>query len=283
MFKSICAKAIVPVALTVTGFVVVCCLLLYTTIKTDLTNDAVKHSSALADTIVKSTRYAMLRSDWDTIGNIIQNIGEQKGVEHVRIFNKKGLVMFSEDPSEVDHFVDKKSAGCASCHAGPVPSATLKDMQKARHFVNERQVKVLAITAPIYNEPACFSAACHFHSPEQKLLGTLDIGLDQAPLTKTLSVMGGRMLVFSFMVLVLTVGGVAALLRKNVFQPIRTLTDFTEKAAGGNLTHCFPEIGGELERLAHHFRQLLHQRDHAMTRLQELEEEPDPVPKAKRG
>jgi HAMP domain-containing protein len=272
MFKDICARAIIPVAVAVTGFVVVCCLLLYAAVKTDMINGTVRHSSALADTIIQSTRYAMLRSDRETIRNIISNIGDQKGVEHVRIFNKKGLVMFSQDPGEVDHLVDKKAAGCVGCHAGPVPKATLEQMQKARTFVNKRHVKVLAITAPIYNEPACYTAACHFHSADSKLLGTLDIGLDRAPLEKALSVLGGRMLGFSLMVLILTVGGVAALLRKNVFVPIRTLTDFTDRVANGNLSDDIPEIGGELERVGHNVRNVVLQYRQAVARLNSMEE-----------
>ncbi len=272
MFKNICARAIIPVAVAVTGFVVVCCLLLYAAVKTDMINDTVHHSSALADTIIKSTRYAMLRSDRETIRNIIANIGDQKGVEHVRIFNKKGLVMFSQDPREVNHFVDKSAAGCVGCHAGPVPRATLEQMQKARTFVNKRHVKVLAITAPIYNEPACYAAACHFHTSDLKLLGTLDIGLDRAPLERALSILGGRMLGFSLMVLLLTVGGVAALLRKNVFVPIRTLTDFTDSAANGNLSGDIPEIGGELERIGRNVRNLVLQYRQNAARLKSMEE-----------
>jgi HAMP domain-containing protein len=257
MFKSICARAIVPVALTVTGFVVLCCLLLYTAIKADMTSDAVQHSSHLADTIVKSTRYAMLKDDRETLSNIISNIGELSGVEHVRIFNKKGLVMFSENPGEVHQYVNKNSPGCFGCHAETVPSATLVDMQKARTFMNEEQVEVLAITAPIYNEPACFTASCHVHPAEQVVLGTLDIGLDMTPLERTFALLGSRMIIFSLMVLLLTVGGVAALLGRSVFQPIRKLTDFTDEAADGNLMDSFPEVGGELGKLAENFRKLI--------------------------
>jgi len=257
MFKSICARAIVPVTVTVTGFVVICCLLLYTAIKADMISDAVQHSSHLADTIVKSTRYAMLKSDRETLKNIIDNIGEQSGVEHVRIFNKKGLVMFSEDSGEIHRYVNKNSPGCFGCHAETVPTATLADMQKARTFVNEQQVEVLAITAPIYNEPACSNASCHVHPADQQVLGTLDIGLDMTPLKRTLSLLGSRMILFSLMVLVLTVGGVSALLGRSVFQPIKTLTDFTERAAGGTLDGGFPEFEGELGKLAENFRKLI--------------------------
>jgi hypothetical protein len=245
------------VAVTVTGFVVICCLLLYTAIKADMTSDAVQHSSHLADTIVKSTRYAMLKDDRETVRNIISNIGEQSGVDHVRIFNKKGLIMFSQDPGEVHQYMDKNSPGCFSCHAEAVPSATLVDMQKARTFTNERQVEVLAITAPIYNEPACFTASCHVHSAEQVLLGTLDIGLDRTPLERTLSLLRSRMVLFSLMVLILTVGGVSALLGRSVFQPIKTLTDFTERASDGTVMDNFPKIEGELGKLADNFRKLI--------------------------
>lgn len=275
MFKSICARAIVPVAVTVTGFVVICCLLLYTAIKADMTSDAVQHSSHLADTIVKSTRYAMLKSDRDMLSNIISNIGEQSGVEHVRIFNKKGLVMFSQDPGEVHQYVDKNSPGCFGCHAGPDPSATLVDMQKARTFINEQRVEVLAITAPIYNEPACFTASCHVHPAGQVVLGTLDIGLDKTPLARTLSLLGSRMILFSLMVLILTVGGVSALLGRCVFQPIKTLTDFTERAADGTLMDSFPEIEGELGKLAENFRKLVLRHREAVARQKS---QPDGLP-----
>ncbi len=250
MFRSITARAIIPVALAVTGFVIVCCILLYSVMKTDLTSDAVHYETNLADTIVKSTRYAMLKSDREMLRNIIDNIGAQPGVEHVRIFNKKGIIMFSKDHSEIDRLVDKKTAGCIECHAGPVASSSLGVMQKARRFVNEHGTAVVAITAPVYNEPACYTADCHFHSAGQKVLGTLDIGLSMAPLTKTLSVMRSRMIVFSIMVLLLTIGGVSALLRRNVFVPLRQIKEFTAEVSRGNLTAELSRVPGELSDLA---------------------------------
>lgn len=256
MLKSISVRAIVPVTVAVTGFVVVGCILLYSVMKADMIADTVKYETNQANTIIKSTRYAMLKSDRETLRNIIDNIGTQEGVEHVRIFNKKGLIMFSNNHSEVNRFVDKKTAGCVECHTGPVPSATLGTMKQARRFVNERGGEVLAITAPIYNEPECYTAACHIHKEEQKILGTLDIGLAASPLLKNLSVMRGRMFIFSIMILILTVGGVAALLKRTVFDPIKRLTEFTGEVIEGNTGKIFPEGGGDIERLAVNFRTL---------------------------
>ena len=268
--KSLTARAIVPVAVAVTGFVVICCILLYSVMKTDMINDAVIYETNLADTIVKSTRYAMLKSDREMLSNIISNVGQQKGVEHVRIFNKKGLIMFSEDPTELNRFVDKKTAGCIGCHAGAIPGATLGAMEQARRFVNDRGMEIVAITAPIYNEPSCYDAACHFHSANQKILGTLDIGLSEYPLLKTLSLMRSRMILFSFMVLVLTICGVAALLRRHVFDPLREITEFASNVNQGHLHGKLPGISGELSDLAGNVRAVAHRLRDAVLEIEKL-------------
>lgn len=265
MFSSINSRAIVPVACAVTGFVIACCVLLYSFVKSDLISGEIHHAADLADTVIKSTRYAMLHDDRETLSQIINNIGDQNQVEHVRIFNKKGLIMFSQDSSEVEKFIDKSAAGCNECHAESTPKRTLGAMEQARQFTNNAGHDVLAITAPIYNEPECSNAACHFHDAGQSLLGTLDIGVSQAPLKKTLTQLKGRMIMFSGMVLVLTVGAVCALLYRQVFLPIRQLVDFTEKAPGDTLDSDFPEASGEVARLAKAFRAM-------SARVRELEE-----------
>lgn len=266
MFSSINSRAIVPVACAVTGFVIACCVLLYTFVKGDLIKGEIHHASDLADTVIRSTRYAMLHDDRETLSNIITNIGEQDQVEHVRIFNKKGLIMFSRDSGEVNKFIDKKAAGCHECHAISEPKSHLGAMDQARQFTNSSGHDVLAITAPIYNERECSNATCHFHDAGQTLLGTLDVGVSQVPLKQTLGQLKNRMIMFSAMVLILTVGAVCALLYSQVLLPIKHLVDFTNRPPGDTLGDDFPEVNGEIARLAQTFQQL-------SCRVKELEQQ----------
>ncbi len=234
MFATLAGKALVPVGLAVTGFMVVCCLVLYSVIREDLHHSEIVHAANLADTILKSTRYAMHKSDRDTLATIIRNVGEQKGVDHVRIFNKKGVVTFSAKTGELNHQVDKNAEGCIICHNGAVPDTTLGNMQQVRTFKNQNGLDVIAITAPIYNEPDCSTAACHVHLPGQKILGTLDIGLSRGEHQRSLAMLRIQMLIFTLMSLVLTIGGVTALLRRNVFLPVEKLRTYVESAAMDN-------------------------------------------------
>lgn len=256
MLRSFAAKAIVPPALAVTGFVIVCCILLYSVIKTDMLNDTIQHETNLADTIVKSARYAMLKDDRETLRNIIDNVGQQKGVEQVRIFNKKGVVAFSAHHPEVNTIVDKKAPGCIACHTGPVATTSMGRMEQGRRFIGPRGQNVIAITAPIYNEPECFTAPCHVHTAGQKVLGILDIGVSEEPLQRTLATLRMRMTVFCLMVLVLAVGGVSALLRRNVLLPIRELWEYVARVEKGE--HDLPAPAGrdEIGDLARSFREM---------------------------
>ena len=246
MLKDICARTVIPVAIAVTGFVVVCCLLLYSMIRQDMVNVSTIHGTNLADTLTRSARYAMLNDDREALGNLIANVGAQEEVDHVRIFNKKGRIAFSSDPREVGRFVDKNAAGCIACHAGPVPKQTLEGMQQARTYENLQGEQVLAVTASVFNEPVCSNASCHAHGDDQAILGILDVGLDQEPLRHALASLRWRMVVFTLMILCLTVGGVVAILNLNLIVPFRKLMRFTETLANGNIQRDKPQLAGEL-------------------------------------
>ncbi|HEY5512830.1 MAG TPA: cytochrome C [Geomonas sp.] len=250
MFDKIAGRALVPVGIVVTGFLVVCFVLLYAAIKNVVIHDSVGHANNLAGIVLKSTRYAMLKSDRDLNSTIIRNISEQEGVEHVRIFSKKGIVAFSSKPGEVNRQVDTKAEGCIVCHEKQEPMTTLGNMQKARTFKNSLGKEVLAITAPIYNEPECANAACHVHPASQKVLGILDIGLSQEATLSSLSSIKMQMVLFSLLTLILTTAGVIALIKLSVLVPMQKLQEYTERSEhNSNLKHP-ANLPYELDKIA---------------------------------
>jgi hypothetical protein len=249
MLKDICSRTVIPVAIAVTGFVIVCCLLLYSMIREDMVKVSTIHGTNLADTLTRSARYSMLNDDREALRNLIANVGAQEEVEHVRIFNKKGLIAFSSEPREVGRYVDKNDAGCIACHAEAVPKQTLEGMQQARTYENLRGSQVLAVTASIFNEPACANGSCHVHGNTQAILGILDVGLDQEPLRHALASLRWRMTIFTLMILCLTIGGVVAILNLSLIVPFRRLMHFTEGAANGNIRDDVPHLDGELGML----------------------------------
>jgi hypothetical protein len=250
MFDRIAGKALIPVGIVVTGFLVVCFVLLYSAIRDVVIHDSIDHANNLAGMLLKSTRYAMLKSDRSMNKAIIQNISEQKGVQHVRIFNKKGVVTLSSKEEEVNQQVDKKAEGCIVCHEKADPVKALGNMQKARTFKNSAGTEVLAITAPIYNEPECSNAACHVHPAGQTVLGTLDIGLSQEGTLKSLASIRAQMILFSLLALVLTTAGVIVLLKMIVLAPMQKLQEYTERSEKGHHLSHPTDLPYELDKIA---------------------------------
>lgn len=256
MFQSIATRSIVPVGLAVTGFVAVGCLSLYAIMKHDMINDAAQHGRNIANTVVLSTRYAMLHNDREHLGSIIANIGQHQGVEHLRVFNHDGFITFSRNQSEIGHQVNNKVEGCSGCHSGTKPAEQLAAEKQTRRYHNERGVAVLAMSQPIYNEPTC-TTKCHYHPIGHKVLGMLDIGLDQGPLQNSLALMRYRMIVFTLMTLVLTVGGVAALLNCSFFIPLKRLVAVTSTDEAPEAQKQLESGYGELSLLARNYYSLI--------------------------
>ncbi len=263
MFDNLIARAIVPVTIAVTGFVIFVCILLYSFVKSDMTAEATRHLDGCATTVVKSMVSAMMEDDRDAIQNIATNIGTRSDVELLKIYDQDGNVRYTgqEEPETLTATVNS--------HIAIFLEANPATFDQTQYNVDHKNGHV-SVSLPILNEPKCFTAACHVHSEDEKVLGFLSIGITSTQLDKTLATLRYRMMIFSVMVLCLTIGGVTALLRMNLFLPILRLTYNAEQAAQGVAESDLPKSDHKLGKLNKDFRLLVKQRDQALQDLQGL-------------
>lgn len=260
MFDNLIARAIVPVTIAVTGFVIFGCLLLYSFIKADMTAEALRNLDSCANTVAKSTRYAMMEDDRRSLQNIVANIGTRPDVELIGIYDRAGNLHYSGSGEttataaagtpQIPHFLQDFPAGSSNL----------------QHAVDHADGHI-AVTMPILNETKCSTSACHSHPEKEQILGYLFIGVSSEQLEKTLALLRSRMVVFSLMVLFLTVGGVTALLRMNLFLPILRLTHTVERAVQGEHAAALPKPDRKLDGLGKNIYQLIEQRDQARQTL----------------
>ena len=260
MFDNLIARAIVPVTIAVTGFVIFGCILLYSFVKSDMTAESLQNLNNCADTVIKSTSYAMMEDDRHSIQNIVTNIGERSNVELIRIYDQNGKVQFSgEKTSEVQ-------SSTVETHIAELLQADIVTEETAFRDIDHANGNI-TVTLPILNEPKCSTAACHFHAENEPVLGFFSISVSSESLETTFSLLRYRMMIFSVMVLFLTIGGVTALLRMNLFLPILRLTYNAEQAAQGIEESELPKSDHKLGKLNKDFRLLVKQRDQALRDL----------------
>lgn len=255
--KSIGAKLILVV-----GFILILSIGIYAYVniasqKKQLTGEVMRGAIRISETVRRSTRYDMLRNLSEDVHQIIETIGQQEGLEKIRVFNKDGKIMFSTDKKEIGEMVDKKAEACYACHSAEKPLERLDTPERSRIFRSKQGHRVLGVISAIYNEPDCYTPACHAHPPEQKVLGVLDIGMSLADVDEEIKGAQNKMIFFAVIAFLVISITISISINRYVSRPVRELVKGTKKVAEGNLSYSIATKGkDEIAQLASSFNQM---------------------------
>jgi two-component system NtrC family sensor kinase len=211
----------------------------------------------VSDVIKRSTTYYMLRNDREGLYHVMRTIGDEPGMERVRVFDQQGQISYSTDAAEVNHTVDKRAEACYGCHAQSQPLAKLNRPDRFRIYGNADGQRVLGIITPIENQPSCSNADCHAHPANQQVLGVLDTNISLAKADTQLAQSSNRMLAYTVagMVFIGALSWISAWWV--VGKPIKALKSGTERLAHGDLGYQLPvRSRDEVGELAHSFNDM---------------------------
>lgn len=213
-----------------------------------LMEGVVSDADRLSETIMLGTHYAMMLNSRDDINQIIQNIGRQKDIQNIRIYNKEGQIKFSNDPAEVDRITNIKDEACYICHRTDPPIVELSLDERVRIFGRENGGRNLGIISPIRNEPGCATDACHVHPEDKKILGALDVVFSLSETEQEIFLFEKWISVFAVSVFVITSAIIFFFVLRFVHRPINRLIEGTRSIAKGDYQplidiHQSDEIG----------------------------------------
>jgi two-component system NtrC family sensor kinase len=138
---------------------------------------AALNAEEVADVITQSAYDAMMKNDKTAINHMIGRIAKNDNIDHIRLIDKKGTVVFSSVAEEIGSVIGKHADECVMCHLTSSPGVTGSTQQHSRIIKNSSGKETLGYTKAIYNHAACFTATCHFHSKNDTVLGVLDISI----------------------------------------------------------------------------------------------------------
>ncbi|MFO7559439.1 MAG: PAS domain S-box protein [Desulfobacterales bacterium] len=201
--------------------------------KQKMMNEIITSGARLTDTIKLGTHYAMMLNSRDDINQIIQNIGKQKEIESIRIYNKEGQIKFSNTAQEVDQVTNIKNEACYVCHRTDPALTTLDLSERTRIIESSGGYRRLGIISPIYNEPSCTTSDCHVHPEGKKILGALDVVVSLAETDQEILFFEKGIIVLAIFVFVLTAFIISIFVVRFIARPVRLLIDGTRKIAAG--------------------------------------------------
>ncbi|HKK01138.1 MAG TPA: ATP-binding protein [Desulfuromonadales bacterium] len=216
--------------------------------------EEIKNVDNLSETIIQTTHYQMLENDRKRVYQMIQEVGTQKGVEYIRLVNKDGFVIFSTDRAEIGTLLDKKADACNMCHGRGKPLLKASSMSRSRLFKDRKGKEVLGIAKGIYSDPSCLSAACHFHTPNAKLLGVLDVTVSLQSMNARIASYRHEIIILIVSLLGLLLLSLTILTHRLIHRPVRQFLNHTRRLASGDLeSRIETSSGDELGELATSF------------------------------
>jgi two-component system NtrC family sensor kinase len=133
---------------------------------------------------------SMLENDQTSLQRMLDQINAMSGIDNVSMYDKNNNLAYT---SILNDSTNHSDPDCISCHQDfdqlfSVTEKSYKIVDANSECVmnpNSAKARNLLIRSPILNNPSCSTAACHAHSPEEKVLGSLIIkmplaGLDNA-------------------------------------------------------------------------------------------------------
>ncbi len=211
------------------------------------------HSSQnLCKGLERILRFSMLENRRQEIESAIHQIAEDEDIAAVTLLTHSGNVAYGSPlMSQKSVLVDDWR--CSGCHAGAEP---LKKLPPSADIRLLRESKVAQVNLPIYNAPACASAPCHAHSPDETVLGFLQMDMSYAGMSAALNRSYGELMALSILIALVTSLIVLALIRQWVSHPVQDLLDGTRRVAEGEIGHVIPVGEAELGGLARAFNKM---------------------------
>ena len=195
------------------------------------------YAHQLSEMIKSSTKSDMLFYRRERVHEIIDTIGQQEGIEKVRIFNKEGIIIYSSDRSVVGTMVDKRAEACYGCHTADQPLEGLSISERTRIFQIGDGERNLGIINPIYNEPSCWLADCHVHGEEKKVLGVLDVSMPLSEIDRLATENQTKIILMTFGAIILISVFLWFFFKRFITQPVQSIVAATNAVAAGDLSY----------------------------------------------
>ena len=219
--------------------------------------DVIMGANRVGDVIKRSTNYSMMLNRREDIHHIINTIGNEPGIEAIRIYNKKGEITLSTLPGEVGTTLDMSAEACNACHSPGKAPTWSNPRELSRIFSSPKGYRVLGMITPIRNDPTCSAADCHAHMPSQTVLGVLDVMMPLRDVDEHIATLKRSQYLNAILMFIVMTSFVGIFIWIVVNIPVRKLTLGTQEIIKGNLDYRLSiRSNDEIGRLASSFNQM---------------------------
>lgn len=233
--------------------------------------EAMDEVESVSEILLHATHFHMLEDNRARVYQMMEEVSMHEKVERIRLLSMKGLIHFSTQPTEIDKPIGEALSRCAQCHDKPIQGVLPVLRNDRRVFQDCQGNEILSVTTEIYNEPSCYTAACHVHSQEERILGILEVQSSLQSIVVRAGSYRNNIIAFAIFLLFLTVVCLTWLTQRLVIMPVDTLLLHARKISKmeldsrvelnardemGELADAFNEMTVKLKKSRDEYQQL---------------------------
>jgi two-component system NtrC family sensor kinase len=259
-----------------TGIVLLLAIALFalvnlSTLKEAFFQEAMDEVESVSEILLRATHFHMLEDNRPRVYQMMEEVSRHEKIGRIRLLSMGGMVHFSTQPNEIGKTLEESIAKCEQCHCEHLKE-TLPVLRNDRRVIrNCQSEEILSVTTEIYNEPSCYTAACHVHSKGERILGILEVQSSLQNIVVQASSYRNNIIAFAIFLLFLTVVCLTWLTQRLVIMPVDTLllharkvskmeldshVDLVSRDEMGELADAFNEMTVKLKKSRDEYLQL---------------------------
>jgi two-component system NtrC family sensor kinase len=171
------------------------------TLKRVFLHDAKDDIETVSEIIIHTTHFQMLEDNRDQVYEMIEEATRHEKIDRIRLFTPDGHVSFSTMADEIGKKRENINCPCRECNSETFMPERHPLGNNRRIFINPDGQEILSVTTEIDNKPGCYTATCHIHPPDKKVLGFLEvqgtlakIGVQASAYRNSIAVFGGTLI-----------------------------------------------------------------------------------------
>jgi two-component system NtrC family sensor kinase len=223
-------------------------------LKSVFLQDAKDDLETLSEIILHTTHFQMLEDNRTRVYEMIDEVTQHEKIDRVRLYSTEGFVHFSTQADEIGKTAEELRPIEQEENGEAMPAESDSQKSNRRIFTNAQGVEILSVTTEIDNKSPCFTAACHVHSPDVKILGYLEIqgtlakiGVQASAYRDSIAIFGGTLMLMIIICL-------SWMTQSMVIDPVRDLLLHARKVSNMELdSQLEPKSDDEIGKLSEAF------------------------------
>jgi two-component system, NtrC family, sensor kinase len=251
--------------------------LIFRSVYMDFYNRTISQNGDNISSIIEgSLYYSMLENDKAMLQRTMDIISTMSGIDEVNLYDDKNLPAFSSVRHDEDCHCDPN---CISCHPGMAErfSSSEKsylvvgDVPECGIHQHVGGIRHLVIMQPILNEPSCYTADCHAHAVEDRVLGSLLVTMPLEDLDAFSVESSTDFMLLALLIIAVLVTFLVVFTSKRIKDPLNSIIQASEAVSSGDTSirlEIEPRLLDDMRLVSVAFNNMLDKMDAATNELQ---------------